>query len=459
MCLGRATGIAAGYLADLAFGDPRRGHPVALFGRGASAPRAAHLLRRPAGRASFTRAPCSVRWRWRASRGSGSPRRRGPASVAALTAATTFVALGGTSLTRTGTRMADLLARDDVDAARRLLPSLCGRDPAALDLGGLTRAAVESVAENTSDAQVAPLMWAAIGGVPALLVYRGANTLDAMIGHRSPRYQRFGWAAARFDDALNFVAARVTGVLVAICAPVVGGSPADACGRGGATPPGTRAQTRVSSKHRSRVRLASGSAGQRNTRTSWRSGPPSATDRAPQIADLRSGGAAVAAVQLVSAVLATMLRSAPLAVAVGEFLLGGERRAGGPAVRGGLLSSARPDLRNDEVAQPDWREDAERDPLDAVGQERPGVQMRQADRAEAARLIVDQLQIGPGQRNVQQRRDLRGVDRVHLLRPVLPERRLALGRGLGVAQPRDDRHRPAGAGAMGGTREPCSGFT
>ena len=64
--------------------------------------------------------------------------------------------------------------------------------------------------------------------MPALLVYRGANTLDAMIGHRSPRYARFGWAAARFDDALNFVAARVTGALVAVCAPVVGGSPAGA---------------------------------------------------------------------------------------------------------------------------------------------------------------------------------------------------------------------------------------
>ena len=154
--------------------------------------------------------------------------RRGPGRAAALTAATTLVALGGTSLTRTGARMADLLTHGDIDAARRLLPSLCGRDPAVLDADGLTRAALESVAENTSDAQVAPLLWAVIGGVPALLVYRGANTLDAMIGHRSPRYRRFGWAAARFDDALNFVAARVTGVLVSICAPAVGGSPADA---------------------------------------------------------------------------------------------------------------------------------------------------------------------------------------------------------------------------------------
>jgi adenosylcobinamide-phosphate synthase len=75
---------------------------------------------------------------------------------------------------------------------------------------------------------VAPLLWGAAAGVPALLVYRGANTLDAMIGNRSPRYARFGWAAARLDDVLNFAAARVTGALTVVCAPVVGGSPAGA---------------------------------------------------------------------------------------------------------------------------------------------------------------------------------------------------------------------------------------
>lgn len=142
-----------------------------------------------------------------------------------VTAAATYVALGGTSLNRVGHQMSRLLTTDDVAGARRLLPSLCGRDPAVLDASGLTRATVESLAENTSDAQVAPLFWAAIGGVPGVLVYRGANTLDAMIGHRSPRYHHFGWAAARFDDLLNYVPARLTGVLAVLCAPVVGGSP------------------------------------------------------------------------------------------------------------------------------------------------------------------------------------------------------------------------------------------
>jgi adenosylcobinamide-phosphate synthase len=72
------------------------------------------------------------------------------------------------------------------------------------------------------------MLWTAVGGVPAVLIYRGANTLDAMIGNRSPQYARFGWAAARFDDIANIVAARATALLVAVCAPVVGGSPAGA---------------------------------------------------------------------------------------------------------------------------------------------------------------------------------------------------------------------------------------
>jgi len=226
-CRARVAGIAAGYFADLLLGDPRRGHPVALFGSGAAAlerltyadSRSAGALHAGAllgalGALGFT-----------VERAAG---RHGPGWTAAATAAATFVALGGTSLSRTGDQMAGLLDAEDVAGARRLLPSLCGRDPAALDSAGLARAALESVAENTSDAHVAPALWAAAGGVPAVLVYRGANTLDAMIGNRSPRYARFGWAAARFDDAANFVAARVTALLVAACAPLVGGSPAEA---------------------------------------------------------------------------------------------------------------------------------------------------------------------------------------------------------------------------------------
>lgn len=210
-----------GWLSDLLFGDPRRGHPVALFGRGAAAfERLSYADTRAAG-AVHTGALLGAL----GAAGVLVERVAGRAGAPAAMAAATFVALGGTSLTRAGNQMAGHLAAGDVDAARALLPSLCGRDPSALDADGLARAALESVAENTSDAQVAPILWGAIGGFPAILVYRGANTLDAMIGHRTPRYSRFGWAAARFDDAANFVAARVTAVMVMVCAPVVGGSP------------------------------------------------------------------------------------------------------------------------------------------------------------------------------------------------------------------------------------------
>ncbi|TDC41700.1 cobalamin biosynthesis protein, partial [Actinomadura sp. KC345] len=94
---------------------------------------------------------------------------------------------------------------------------LCARDPRGLDPGGLARAVVESVAENTSDASIAPLVWGAVAGVPGLLVYRAVNTLDAMVGYRNPTYERFGWAAARLDDVANWIPARVTGGLVAVC--------------------------------------------------------------------------------------------------------------------------------------------------------------------------------------------------------------------------------------------------
>jgi adenosylcobinamide-phosphate synthase len=228
-CRGRVAGIATGYVADLLFGDPRRGHPVALFGRSAAAlERLTYADSRTAGALHAGALIGAVGVLGVAVE--GAARRRGPGWTAAATAAATFVAFGGTSLSRTGDQMAALLDAGDVAGARGLLPSLCGRDPAALDSAGLTRAALESIAENTSDAHVAPALWAAAGGLPGVLGYRGANTLDAMIGNRSPRYVRFGWAAARFDDAANYVAARVTALLVAACAPLVGGSPSEALG-------------------------------------------------------------------------------------------------------------------------------------------------------------------------------------------------------------------------------------
>lgn len=129
--------------------------------------------------------------------------------------------LGGRTLVRVGERMAQVLDHGDLDAGRALVPSLCGRDPSVLDESGMARAALESIAENTSDATVAPLFWGAVAGLPGLLAYRTVNTLDAMVGYRNERYRQFGWAAARLDDVANLVPARLTGV--AAC--VLGGRP------------------------------------------------------------------------------------------------------------------------------------------------------------------------------------------------------------------------------------------
>jgi adenosylcobinamide-phosphate synthase len=107
------------------------------------------------------------------------------------------------------------LEAGDLDVARDRLPTLVGRDPAGLGTAELARAVVESVAENTVDAVIAPAMWAAAAGAAGALAYRAVNTLDAMVGHRSPRYARFGWAAARADDVAGWLPARLTALLVA----------------------------------------------------------------------------------------------------------------------------------------------------------------------------------------------------------------------------------------------------
>lgn len=219
----RVVGVLVGYLADRALGDPRRGHPVAAFGTGAAAlENLTYRESRAAGAVHVGVLIGSLGLLGAAAQRAAGRGGR-PWSIA-VTAAATWVALGGTSLARTGLAMSELLERGDVEGARGLLPSLCGRDPASLDVAGLTRASLESIAENTSDAQVAPLLYAAAGGVPAVLAYRGINTLDAMVGYRSPRYLRFGWAAARLDDVANYIAARVTASLAVVLAPLVGGS-------------------------------------------------------------------------------------------------------------------------------------------------------------------------------------------------------------------------------------------
>ncbi|NDW00344.1 adenosylcobinamide-phosphate synthase CbiB [Salipiger sp. PrR002] len=108
------------------------------------------------------------------------------------------------------------LARGDLAAARAAVAMIVGRDPAQLDAAGITRAATESLAENTSDGIIAPLFWGAIAGLPGIAGYKAINTLDSMIGHRNERFEAFGKAAARLDDVVNWLPARLTGALFAI---------------------------------------------------------------------------------------------------------------------------------------------------------------------------------------------------------------------------------------------------
>ena len=204
---------------DQIAGDPRCGHPVALFGSAA-----ARLETRM----------------WRDDRAAGAgyavalvaapavlgllPRGLPAPWLAAATALGTWTVLGSHSLSAEAEAVAAHLRRGDLPAAREQLTHLVGRRTDSLDEAEIARATVESVAENTSDAVVAPLLWGAVAGLPGLLAYRAVNTLDAMVGHHSPRYENFGFVSARADDAANYLPARLTAVFTALVAPAAGGS-------------------------------------------------------------------------------------------------------------------------------------------------------------------------------------------------------------------------------------------
>lgn len=125
---------------------------------------------------------------------------------------------------------------------RLAVSRIVGRDPENLDQAGVSRAAIESLAENFSDGVVAPVFWAAILGLPGLLAYKALNTADSMIGHKTPRHRYFGWAAARLDDFANFIPARLSGAIVCLAALFLSGADALA---------GWRAMRRDARLHRS----------------------------------------------------------------------------------------------------------------------------------------------------------------------------------------------------------------
>ena len=193
---------ALGLLLDRALGEPPAPlHPVGWFGRAMTlAERADYRDSRAAGALHA---------------GLGVLLGAGAGACLRSAALTTWLAAAGRCLGESALTVAGALDRGDLEAARAALPALVGRDPTGLDENEIARAVVESVAENTVDALVAPAFWAAVCGAPGALGYRAVNTLDAMVGHRSTRYLAYGWASARLDDVANYVPARLTAALVA----------------------------------------------------------------------------------------------------------------------------------------------------------------------------------------------------------------------------------------------------
>ncbi|WP_301847312.1 cobalamin biosynthesis protein [Rhodococcus pyridinivorans] len=210
----RALGLALGYAADQLVGDPQRWHPVSGFGKLARAAEGRLYADHRVAGVVFT----SLLVGSAGALGYAADRatRGRPVLSVTVTALATWTVLGGRSLGFEARTIDTQLRDGDLAAARRQVTHLVGRDPSQLDENGIARATIESVAENTSDAVVAPLWWGVLFGPAGLLGYRAANTLDARVGHRTPRLERFGWASARFDDLLNLAPARLTALLAVV---------------------------------------------------------------------------------------------------------------------------------------------------------------------------------------------------------------------------------------------------
>jgi adenosylcobinamide-phosphate synthase len=216
-----AVALLAGFTADMTLGDPDRCHPVAGFGRLTGAlERALYAPTRLRGALATALMVGGA-----AAAAEFAARRTHRNIVLALL---TWTALGGRSLRREAAYVELLLSAGRLDAARFQLRTLCGRDAGELGASQIRAGVVESLAENSSDAVVAALGWAALLGPAGAAGYRAANTLDAIWGHHDDRYENFGWAPARLDDALNWMPSRLTAALAMMAAPLVGHAPAEA---------------------------------------------------------------------------------------------------------------------------------------------------------------------------------------------------------------------------------------
>ncbi len=221
--------IFLGFLLDLAFGDPRwLPHPVVGMGRTISwAEKRLRAVfpdtlqgRRHAGAvlafclpAATLTLSCTVLWlaglvAWQLS--------------FALETLMCYQCLAACELRRQTMVVGEKLAQEDLAAARKAVSMVVGRDTACLDEAGVTRAAVETVAENAADGEVAPLFYMAIGGGPLALAYKAVNTMDSMIGYKNDRYLDFGRAAAHLDDVCNFVPSRLAALLMVFTCPLLG---------------------------------------------------------------------------------------------------------------------------------------------------------------------------------------------------------------------------------------------
>lgn len=207
--------MLAGMGLDAVLGEPRRAHPLVAFGRLAKAIEARlRRDRRVSGLAAWGLAvlppvlATALLSRLLAS--------WSPWAAAAFAAAVLYLAVGHRSLGEHARAVEVPLRGGDLSAARIAVSRMVSRDTAALDASQVAAAATESVLENGSDAVFGALFWFALLGAPGVVLYRLANTLDAIWGYRTPRYERFGWAAARIDDAFNFVPSRLTAFTYAL---------------------------------------------------------------------------------------------------------------------------------------------------------------------------------------------------------------------------------------------------
>ena len=211
--IGVALGACAGVALDALFGEPKRWHPLVGFGRLADAIET-RLNRVNGG----TRLNGVLGWclavlpltllAWALG--------RLPYLGWLIEALLLYLAIGLRSLDEHAQPVADALERGDLDEARRRVGYIVSREPSALDENGVALAATESVLENGSDAVFAALFWFAVAGAPGVVLYRLSNTLDAMWGYRNARFERFGWAAARLDDVLNYLPARLVALTYAL---------------------------------------------------------------------------------------------------------------------------------------------------------------------------------------------------------------------------------------------------